>query len=46
MKDQIELDYERAILASAQRGDNDAAQELSVGLSQYRNLYKADDGGS
>jgi hypothetical protein len=39
--DEVELEYERAIAAAVAQGDNDAAQELAVGLRQYRQLYKA-----
>jgi ABC-type taurine transport system substrate-binding protein len=40
MADQIERDYARAINAAIRRGDNDAAHEFSVGLTQYQRSYK------
>lgn len=43
MKDAIEVEYERAITLATQRGDNDHAHELSVGLAQYREYFKIDD---
>jgi hypothetical protein len=39
-RDQVEADYERAIAIAAGRGDTDEAHELSIGLRQYRELYK------
>jgi hypothetical protein len=41
-EDPVEREYERAIAMAAARGDNDRAQELSAGLKQYRELYKAE----
>jgi len=38
--DPIEQDYERAIKAANNRGDSDAAYELSIGLKEYREMYK------
>lgn len=38
--DDVEREYERAILQAAGRGDNDAAQDLAVGLREYRELYQ------
>jgi hypothetical protein len=39
-KDPIEAEYELAIRLAAGRGDNDEAQEMAVGLRQYRERYK------
>lgn len=38
--DSVERDYERAILGACQKGDDSHAFELSIGLKQYRELYK------
>jgi len=41
MLDPVEADYEQAIREAAGCGDNDRAYELSVGLREYREQYKA-----
>ena len=38
--DAIEREYEQAILLAGNRGECDAAWELSIGLKQYRDLYQ------
>lgn len=38
--DDVEKEYLRAIDRAAGRGDCDEAQWLSVGLREYRELYK------
>jgi hypothetical protein len=38
--DEIERDYEREIAKACARGDSDAAQELTVGLEEYRRHFK------
>lgn len=38
--DEIERQYHVAIARAMQRFDNDAALELSIGLKQYRTLYR------
>jgi hypothetical protein len=41
--DEIEKEYIKAIARASANGDNDIAQDLSVGLKQYRELYKEQD---
>ena len=38
--DDVEREYERAIKEALSKLDHAAAVELSVGLDQYRDLYK------
>lgn len=40
MADAVEVEYHRAIARAISQGDNDLAYEVSIGLSQYRELYK------
>lgn len=41
--DDIEREYERALLLAVHRQDNDLALELITGLNEYRRYYKGDD---
>jgi hypothetical protein len=38
--DETESAYELAILRALNKGDNDRAYGLSIGLKQYREMYK------
>lgn len=44
VKDSIEREYEQAIARACRRDDNESAAELAVGLKQYRQHYKVEDG--
>lgn len=38
--DPVETEYKQAIALATARGDSDLACELTIGLKQYRELYK------
>ncbi len=38
--DAVEREYEQEITAANRRGDDDHALELSIGLTQYRRMFK------
>ena len=40
--DSVELEYEIAIRGAINKGNNDHCLELSIGLNQYRELYKVE----